>query len=472
MSTLLIKNLDVIAAMDRQNSEYRGCDILVNGKVIEKIGHDIPAVAGTKTIDGRGKIAFPGFVNVHNHMYQIFTRDLARILGARDLFDWLELNYRIWGSLNEEMVYISTLTGLALLMKTGCTLVSDMYYIFPQNASRNLIDAQVQAAKELGVRFHPTRGAVSPLPAPEALAPANVCQSDSEILADYERLVNAYHDPDPFSMLRIGLAPVNPVTSTESLLLETVQFAREHNLVCHTHLAESPQENEWSLKKHGMREFDYMESIGWVGPDIWFAHCLHLTDDEIERMGKYRCGMAHCPNSNSKNGQIAPIFQMIEKGVKVGFGVDGMGGYGDMVAELQTAAIVHSYRQAHNSHQLQLGPELAKSMLRIASKGGAEVLGWDSVGSLEPNKAADIVLFNTNSLDFAGCTSDLITSFVFYASNHQVDTSIINGELVIEKGKLCHVDEDSIVERANRLSRDFLERARQDTGIDYTKPRA
>ncbi|MCJ7623596.1 MAG: amidohydrolase family protein [Anaerolineaceae bacterium] len=472
MTKILIKNVDVIATMDAKGNEYTNHDILLDGQTIEKIDRDIQELNVARTIDGRGKIAFPGFVNVHHHMYQIFTRDLTRILGARGLFDWLEMNYLIWGSLTEEMVYVSALTGLALLMKTGCTLASDMYYIFPRNASKKLIDAQIQAARELGLRFHPTRGAVSSIEAPDALAPPNVCQTDDEILQDYERLVNTYHNPDPFSMLRIGLAPVNPVTSTESLLIETIKFARKHDLRCHTHLAESPQENEWSMNKHGMREFDYMESIGWVGPDVWYAHCLYLTDDEIERMGKYNCGMAHCPICNTKNAVIAPIFKMMDAGIKVGFGVDGMGGYGDMVTELQTALTLHTYRFTKDGQRGKLGLDLAREMLRIASKGGAEVLGWDEVGSLEPGKAADIVLFNVNLLDFAGCTTDLVTSFVSYGSNHKVDTSIINGEVVIDKGELCKVDEHSIVERANSLSKDFLERARKETGIDYTKARS
>jgi cytosine/adenosine deaminase-related metal-dependent hydrolase len=361
---------------------------------------------------------------------------------------------------------------LGLLMKTGCTLVSDMYYIFPEGVSNKLIDAQIRAAQELGVRFHPTRGAVSKSNSPDALAPNNVCQTDDEILQDYERLVNTYHDPSPFSMLRIGLSPVNPVTSTKNLLKETIRYARQHNLRCHTHLAESEQENEWAMSVHGMREFDYLESIGWVGPDVWFAHCLFLNDDEIRRMGEYRCGMGHCPVCNTNMGQIAPIFKMLNHGVRVGFGVDGMGGYGDMISELQTARTLHTYRLTNDGNAHIMGPDLARAMLRIASKGGAEVLGWDDMGTLEAGKAADLSLFETQQLDSAGCTTDPVTSFVYYRSNHTADTTIVNGEVVVHDGKLTRVDEDSIFERAQHLSKAFLERAKKDTGIDYTKKRA
>jgi 8-oxoguanine deaminase len=471
MSKLLIQNIDVISTMDEKGSEFQNCDILINGSVIEQIMPGIPVTDGTKVIDGRGKIAFPGFVNVHHHMYQIYTRDLPRILSATDLFDWLRLNYKIWGYLDEEMIYLSAMVGLSSLIKTGCTLVSDMHYIIPEHENNRLIDAEIQAARDLGIRFHPTRGSVSFLDKPDALAPKNVSQSDEDILLDYERMLNTYHDPSPFSMLRIGLAPVNPVTATESLLKETIRYARKHNLVCHTHLAEAEQENQWSLDLHGMREFDYMESIEWVGPDVWFAHCLHLTDDEIKRMGEYRCGVAHCPVSNAKLGSIANIFPMLEQGVKIGFGVDGMGGFGDMVAELQTALILHSYSSQSQKKSPIGSPELARTVLRIASKGGAEVLGWDEVGSLEAGKAADLCLFDVKRFDYAGAVTDLVTSFVYYGSNHFVDTSIINGKVVVENGDLIGVDEEAITERANKLSAEYIKRVTKNTGIDYTKPR-
>jgi 8-oxoguanine deaminase len=471
MSKLLIQNIDVIATMDEKFSEYKNCDILVNGPVIEQIMPRIPAPEGAKIIDGKGKIAFPGFVNVHHHMYQIYTRDLPRILCATDLFDWLRLNYLIWGYQDEEMIYLAALVGLGSLIKTGCSLVSDMHYIIPEREDNKMIDAQIKAAKELGIRFHPTRGAVSILNKPDALAPKYVSQSDEDILLDYERMVNTYHDPSPFSMLRIGLAPVNPVTSTESLLKETIRFARKHGLVCHTHLAESVQENQWSLDLHGVREFDYMESIEWVGPDVWFAHCLHVTDDEIKRMGKYRCGVAHCPVSNAKLGSIARIFPMLEQGVRIGFGVDGMGGFGDMVAELQTACVLHSYSSQSQATNRMFSPDMARTMLRIASKGGAEVLGWDKVGSLEVGKASDLSLFDVRRFDFAGSVTDLVTSFVYYGSNHFVDTSIINGRVVVENGTLTGIDEKAITERANKLSAEYIKRVNKMTGIDYTKPR-
>jgi cytosine/adenosine deaminase-related metal-dependent hydrolase len=471
MSKLLIQNIEVISTMDEKGSEFQNCDILINGPVIEKIMPEIPVPEGAKIIDGRGKIAFPGFVNVHHHMYQIYTRDLPRILSATDLFDWLRLNYKIWGFLDEEMIYVSTLVGLSSLIKTGCTLVSDMHYIIPEGENNKLIDAEIRAAKELGIRFHPTRGGVSILDKPDALAPRNVSQSDEDILLDYERMVNTYHDPSPFSMLRIGLAPVNPVTSTEGLLKETIRFARKHNLVCHTHLAESIQENQWSMDLHGVREFDYMESIEWVGPDVWFAHCLHLTDDEIKRMGKYRCGVAHCPVSNAKLGSIARIFPMLEQGVRIGFGVDGMGGFGDMVAELQIALILHSYNLRSQDDKTLSKSDLTRTVLRIASKGGAEVLCWDKVGSLESGKAADIILFDIERFDFAGSITELVASFVYYGSNHFVDTSIINGKIVVENGNLIGIDEEAITERANKLSAEYIKRVNKNTGIDYTKPR-
>ena len=299
MSDLLIQNIDVIATLDDDASELRNNDILVQGSMIKAIGRNIPPPPEARIIDGRGKVALPGFINTHHHMYQIYTRDLPRTANALDIFDWLKVNYDIWHEIDPELVYVSALVGLGLLLKTGCTLVSDLFYVFPDTADKKLIDAEIRAAKELGVRFHPCRGAMSLDQSQGGIPPHNVTETDEDILLDYERLVNTYHDPSPYSMLRIALAPCSPFSVTSNLMRETILYARKHELHCHTHLAEAPLEDVWCAEMFGMRPFEYMESLDWVGPDVWYAHSIYVNKDEIRRMGEYKCGVASCPVCNA-----------------------------------------------------------------------------------------------------------------------------------------------------------------------------
>ncbi len=463
MTQLLIKNVSVIASLDEDGTELRGHDILIDGQAIKRIERDLIPPPGARVIDGTGKVALPGFVNTHHHMYQIYTRDLPRTANALDIFDWLQVNYDIWYHIDPELVYVSALVGLGLLLKTGCTLVSDLFYVFPDTADKKLIDAEIRAARDLGVRFHPCRGAMSLDKSQGGLPPRNVIQQDEEILLDYERLVGAYHDPSPYSMTRIALAPCSPFSVTSNLMRETVKYARKQGLQCHTHLAEAPLEDIWCAEKFGMRPFEYMESLDWVGPDVWYAHSIFVNEDEIRRMGEYRCGVASCPVCNARAGHgIAPILDMRRKGVRVGFGVDGAGGYGDMIAEIQTALVLHRYASK------DMKP-LTNEMLRIGSQGGAQVLGWDELGSLQPGKAADLSLIDTHQLDYAGCTHDLVASTVLYGANHIVDTTIVNGEVVVEKGRLTRVNEEDVIDRANKLSKEFIDRASKSTGMDYSQ---
>ena len=241
---------------------------------------------------------------------------------------------------------------------------------------------------------------------------------------------------------------------------ETVKFARKHGLFCHTHLSESPKEEEWCVQTHGMRLLDYAETLGWVGPDIWFAHCLGLTDDEISRMGSYDCGVATNPVCNARShGSIAAIFKMVDAGVRVGMGVDGSGGYGDMIAEIQSAALLHTYQgQKTGSMPREKRVEIARRMLAIATKGGASVLGWDKLGMIKPGYAADLILFDTTQLEFSGILTDPVASLVLYGVNHFTDTTIANGRVIVRKGKLLNVDEGKLVERANHLERNLLSR--------------
>lgn len=457
MSELLIKDLNVIATMDDHAAERRNEDILIENQMIRALGPNLVASPGARVIDGRGKIAMPGFVNTHNHMFQIYSRDLPSVAQAKNLLDWLHQNSLAWSELDEEMVYISALVGLGLLLKTGCTLVSDEHYLFPTRAGKELVDAQVRAARELGIRFHPVRGAICIKPETETLYGRELCETDDEIMKDFERLAKLYHDPSPFSMLRVGIGPVSLYATSDGLMRETVALARKLGLRCHTHLAESPDEEIWCQETHGLRPFRVMETLEWVGPDIWYAHGVYLNDEEIQRMGKYGSGLAHCPVSNGISGHIASINKFLEHGVPVGLGVDGGAGFGDMMAEIQTATVLHTFRGSENGDFAPLGP-IARQILQLATRGGARVLGWEEMGSLIPGNAADITLIDTQQLDYAGCISDPITSAVLFGANHMVDTVIVNGEVVVEDGHLTKVDETEVVAHARELSSAFVKR--------------
>jgi len=457
MSDLLIKGLTVIATMDSAGTEVKDADILIENQLIRTIGPNLAAPPGGRVIDGRGKIAIPGFVNTHHHMFQIYSRDLPAVAEARNLMDWLHQNSLAWSEIDEEMVYMSALVGLGLLLKTGCTLVSDNHYLFPARAGKKLMDAQIRAARELGIRFLPVRGAISIDEATTDVYVPEICETDDEILLDCERLAKLYHDPSPFSMIRIAVGPVSPYSASERLMRETVALARSHGLRCHTHLAESPAEDAWCQEAHGMRPLQWMETLEWTGPDVWYAHGIYLNDEEIQRMGEHGSGLAHCPVSNAISGRIAPISRFLEHGVPVGFGVDGGAGFGDMMAEIQTATVLHAYRGSLNGDFAPLG-STARQMLHIATQGGARVLGWEEAGSLAPGKAADITLIDTRQLDYAGCISDPTTSAVLFGANHMVDMVIVNGEVVVENGGLTRIDESEVVARVRELSSAFVKR--------------
>jgi cytosine/adenosine deaminase-related metal-dependent hydrolase len=458
--TILIKSTLLIATMDDEGKELHNCDLLIEGPRISAIGHDLEVPDKAQVIDARNKILLPGFVNTHHHMYQIYTRDLQQELQEPTIFGWLRQMYRLWSLIDAEMIYTAALVELGMLAKTGCTLVSDNHYLFPEMAGKALIDAQIQAAREVGIRFHPTRGSVSPDKSDTPIAPYNVTQPDEDILQDYERLVSTYHDPSDFSMLRIGLGPTNISTSSENLLRETIRFARRHGLHCHTHLAEAPEEDVWCMETHGMRPFDYLESIEWVGPDVWYAHCLRINDDEIRRMGAYRCGVATNPSSNTRfSGILAPIFKMIDAGVRVGLGVDGAAGFSDMLTEIQITALLHMYKEKAENDPRAFQHDMARDVLRVATRGGASVLGWDSLATIEVGKAADLTLYDTRRLNYAGSISDPLSMLVRAGASHYTDTTIVNGEIIVEDGKLVNIDEHATADRANQLAQDFLERA-------------
>ena len=402
-------------------------------------------------IDSRGFLAFPGMINTHHHFYQSLTRGVPEVNNA-ELFDWLVYLYEVWRGLDPEWVETSTRVVAGELLLTGCTLASDMFYVFPEKAPKNLLDYEIEAAREMGIRLHPCRGSMSRGRSKGGLPPDDVTQSEEEILRDSQRVLEKYHDLSPFAMTRIALGPCSPFSVTKELMAESLKLARSYKALSHTHLAETRDEEKYCREIYRLRPYPLMESLGWVGPDVWFAHSIFLSEEEIRQMGENSCGVAHCPTSNMRLGSgIAPIPELIQAGAKVSLAVDGSASNdsSDMWGEARNAMLLARVRNGAKA----MSPHQA---LYLATRGGAEVLGWEELGVIQEGKAADLVLVNMNRLGFAGSPFDPVSALLLCGDSHIVDYTIVNGEVLVREGKLVRVDEQKLIENANRIARKKL----------------
>lgn len=453
MTLLLLKNADVLVTMDAARREIREGALLVRDNVIEQVGatSELPQTAD-RVIDARGMIILPGLVNTHHHLYQTLTRALPSAQDA-DLFHWLKTLYPIWAELSPEAVYTSALVGLAELILSGCTTAADHLYLFP-NGSK--LDDEIRAAREIGIRFHPTRGSMSLGESKGGLPPDRVCDDEASILRDSRRVIEQFHDPKPHAMCRVSLAPCSPFSVTPDLMRESARLARSYHVNLHTHLAETRDEEEFCLSKFGKKPVDYAEHLEWLGRDVWFAHSVWVNDEEIGRYGKTGTGVAHCPSSNMRLASgIAPIVKMLKANVKVGLGVDGSASNDSshMLAEARQAMLLQ--RVGGNP-----GALTARQVLELGTLGGAKVLGRDDIGSLEKGKAADFIGIELNRLEYAGALHDPVAALAFCAPP-RVDLSVINGGVVAEGGNLLTLDLPPVIERHNRISMAMVERAHQ-----------
>ena len=454
MKALLIKNAFAIATFDEKNTRLSNADIYVEGAQIKEIGANLAHQAEI-VIDASGMVVIPGLINTHHHFYQTLTRALPAVQNAK-LFDWLRYLYNVWRHITPEAVYWSTLGALGELLLTGCTTTADHLYLFPSNLTGMLIDEEIRAAQEIGIRFHPTRGSMSLGISKGGLPPDDVVQDEKTILEDSTRLIDTYHDPVPFSMCSVALAPCSPFSVTPDLMRLTAALARDKGVLLHTHLAETADEDEYCMNIIGMRPLEYMEDLGWLGEDVWFAHCVHLNKDEIKVMAETKTGVAHCATSNMRLGSgAAPISEMLEAGVPVGLAVDGS-------ASNDSSDMLGEVRQCMLLHRLVRGVDAmsAERALRLATRGGASVLRRADIGSLEVGKAADIAIFDVRRLDFAGSHSDPIAALVFCGISHRAHTVIVNGEVVVREGVLVNVDERAVREEMNSHARRMFEAAR------------
>lgn len=462
MGTLLIDNASTLATFDDRFTRLSQASILIRDNRIEWIGPASEAPEADRKLDATDMLVMPGMVNCHHHMYQTLTRNVPRVQES-ELFPWLVHLYEIWRELTPEALYYGTLVGLGELLLTGCTTTTDHFYVFPRGCPENLFDEQIRAAREIGIRFQPTRGSMSRGKSQGGLPPDEVVQTEEAILADSERVIHAYHDPDPLGRIKIALAPCSPFSVTSEVLRDTVQLARRYGVRCHTHLAETADEDAYCTEIYKMRPFDLMESLGWVGPDIWYAHCVYLNQSEIERSAATGTGVAHCPVSNLRLGSgIAPIPEMIAADVPVGLGVDGSASNdsSDMLGEVRTCMLIHRHRTG-------VASMTAERALMLATRGGARVLGYSDLGQLAVGKGADLIGISLRRLGYAGALHDPVAAVVFCGDSHIVDFSVVDGQVVVENGRLVHLSEEKTWQEANRIAREMVERATRRTGVDF-----
>lgn len=446
MTTLLLRNADVVATFDDGDTMLTGASILIRDNVIERIGpaSELPQSADT-VIDMRGRIVIPGLVNTHHHFYQTLTRNVP---GTQDvaLFDWLVRLYPIWARLTPEATRVASATAMAELMLTGCTTASDHTYIWPNGAR---LDDQLEAAAEMGMRFHASRGSMSVGQSQGGLPPDRCVESEAAIMRDCERVVERYHDAGRYAMTRIVLAPCSPFSVSPQLMRESLAYARSAGVHVHTHLAETLDEERYCIEKFDLRPVELAESLGWIGEDVWFAHMVHPNAREIERLGKTRTGIAHCPSSNMRLGSgIAPLGALRRAGARVGLGVDGS-------ASNDASAMLDEARQAMLLQRVAHGPAAlgAYEALRLATRGGAAVLGRDDIGALAPGMAADLVAYRLDALTLAGgAVHDPLAALVFCRPGN-VDLSIVNGRVRIADGHFVDVDLPRLIERHNHIAR-------------------
>ena len=455
MTTLLVRNASVLVTMDDHRREITGGGLFVRDGFIEQVGPtaDLPEQAD-EILDLSGHILLPGLINTHHHFYQTLTRVVPAAQDA-NLFNWLKTLYPIWAGLTPEDIRISTKTALAELALSGCTTASDHLYLFP-NGSR--LDDEIFAGREVGLRLHASRGSMSLGESKGGLPPDSVVENEDDILKDSQRLIETYHDPNPGAMTQVVLAPCSPFSVTGDLMRQSAVLAREYGVCLHTHLAETEDEEVFCQEKFGFRPVAYMDVLNWVGSDVWFAHSVHVSQEEIHLYAQTGCGIAHCPTSNMRLASgIAPIFDMLNAGVKVGLGVDGSASNdgSHLLEEARQALMVARLRAALGgaSFSGEDVPPLmtARQALEIATRGSAAVLGRVDIGSLVPGKCADFFAVDLNRLDYAGALHDPVAALVFCAPVG-ADYNVVGGEFIVKDGALVTVDLPQLVEEHNRAA--------------------
>lgn len=449
---LMIKNIKYLVTCDREDRVLENTNILIENSEIIAIGQEV--FQAEEVIDASHMVVYPGLINTHHHLYQTFTRNLPQVQNM-ELFDWLVTLYEIWKGIDPDVIYHSSLVGMGELLKSGCTTCFDHHYVFPKNTSGQLIDTQFEAAKALGIRMHASRGSMSLSKKDGGLPPDSVVQTVDEILYDSERLIQKYHDTEKNAMRQMVLAPCSPFSVTGDLMRASAELARKYKVRLHTHLAETLDEEKFTIEKFGMRPLAYMESLGWVGADVWFAHGIHFNDAELDLLQKTQTGVAHCPISNMKlSSGIARVPEMIERNIPLGLAVDGSASNdgSNLLEEIRVAYLLH---RLNVSRKAPTGYDI----LKLATNGGARLLGRQDIGCLEVGKAADLFMIDTRRIEWVGTQFDPKSMLGTVGHKGAVDYTIVNGKVVVKEGQLLGIDEQKIAEKGNELVENLIKKA-------------
>ena len=452
MASLLLRNLKTVVTCDDDDAVLEHVDLYCEDGIIRAIGHNLPPTADT-VVDGTHFWCYPGLVNTHHHLYQVFSRNLPQVQNL-ELFPWLTALYEIWKGLDEDVVRFSSLTGLGELMKHGCTTCFDHHYVFPAGTG-DLLGAQFAAAEELGIRMVSSRGSMDLSRKDGGLPPDSVVQTVDAIMRDSRRAIEAYHDPRPGAMRQVVLAPCSPFSVSAELLRQSAVLARQYGVRLHTHLCETRDEERWTLEKHGVRPLEYMAQLGWTGPDVWYAHGIHFNTEELRELARTSTGVAHCPISNMKlSSGMARIPEMLELGVPVGLAVDGSASNdgSSLMEELRVCYLLHrltSSEKAPSGYQV----------LKLATRGGARLLGREDIGQLAVGKRADLFLVDARRLELVGTEYSPADVLATVGLRGAVDYTIVEGKIVVKEGRLVNVDEDVVSARARQVCKAYLDKA-------------
>ena len=446
--SILLKNIKYLVTCDDDDNLFENINLYIENGEIKYIGKEIKSA--DEIIDATDMVVYPGLINTHHHLYQMFSRNIPQVQNM-ELFPWLKYLYEIWKNLNSDVIMYSSLCGMGELLKTGCTTCFDHHYVFPEHQN-NLIETQFEAAKTLGIRMYASRGSMSLSVKDGGLPPDTVVQTVDEILKDSENLVKKFHDKNRYSMRQVALAPCSPFSVTGDLMRESSKLARNLGVRLHTHLAETRDEENFTIEKFNMRPLEYMESLGWLGSDVWFAHGIHFNNDELNLLARTGTGVAHCPISNMKlSSGIAKLPDMLKLNVPVGLAVDGSASNdgSNMLEELRVAFLLHRLNSSKNA-------PTAYDILKIATRGSAKVLGRDDIGKLSIGMAADLFIININRLELIGADLDPKSLLSTVGFKGTVDYTIVNGKIVVKNGKLTNIDEEKIYHESDAVAKKFV----------------
>lgn len=452
MASLLLRNLNTVVTCDDADTILDHVDLYCEDGVIQAIGPDLPQTADT-VLDGTHYWCYPGLINTHHHLYQVFSRNLPQVQNL-ELFPWLTALYEIWKGLDREVVRFSSLTGMGELMKHGCTTCFDHHYVFPAGAG-DLLGAQFAAAEELGIRMVSSRGSMDLSRKDGGLPPDSVVQTVDEIMADSLKAIETYHDPRPGSMRQVVLAPCSPFSVSSELLRQSAILARQYGVRLHTHLCETKDEERWTLEAHGVRPLEYMARLGWTGSDVWYAHGIHFNGEELRELARTGTGVAHCPISNMKlSSGVARVPEMLALGVPVGLAVDGS-------ASNDGSSLMEELRVCYLLHRLTSSDKAPSGyqVLKLATRGSAALLGRVDIGQLAVGKRADLFLVDVRRLELAGAEYSPADVLATVGLRGPVDYTVVEGRIVVKEGRLAGVDEAAVAERARAVCKAYLDRA-------------